>query len=90
MPADPKHPLRDAREREAKESLQALREQSTLLGSSLADAGRRTARHFAGEDPNDSPGSIDPVELWGRRIGRALSLAAFLGLAAYLYLTYVR
>ena len=33
-------------------------------------------------------GSVDRIELWGRRIGRGLSLAGFIALAIYLYLTY--
>ncbi len=32
----------------------------------------------------------DPVELWGRRIGRALAVVAFAGFCLYLYLNYVR
>ena len=32
----------------------------------------------------------DPIELWGRRIGRALSLIAVIGLAIYLFVTYLR
>ena len=35
----------------------------------------------------DAGGTI-AIELWGRRIGRGLSLAAFIGLAIYLYVTY--
>jgi hypothetical protein len=32
----------------------------------------------------------DRIELWGRRIGRGLSLIGFVALAVYLYLTYFR
>ena len=38
-----------------------------------------------GEDP-----TADPIERWGRRIGRGASVAAFIGLCLYLYLTYLR
>ena len=37
----------------------------------------------------DAPGS-DSIEIWGRRIGRTVSAIAFLALAVYLYVTYVR
>ena len=30
------------------------------------------------------------IELWGRRIGRGLSLAGLVALAVYLYVTHVR
>ena len=39
--------------------------------------------------PADAPEG-DKVELWGRRIGRALSAVAFLALCIYLYVTLVR
>jgi hypothetical protein len=32
----------------------------------------------------------DRIELWGARIGRALSVAALIGLCLYLYWTYLR
>jgi hypothetical protein len=32
----------------------------------------------------------DPIELWGRRIGRTLAVVAFAGFCLYLYLNYVR
>ena len=43
--------------------------------------------HFAGHD-----GGVerDPVEIWGKRIGRGLSLVGFVALAIYLYATYVK
>jgi hypothetical protein len=33
--------------------------------------------------------SVDPIERWGRRIGRGASIVAFIGLCLYLYLTYL-
>ena len=45
----------------------------------------RSREHFAAAD---TPGD-DPIEKWGRRIGRTLSAIAFLALAVYLYVTYV-
>jgi hypothetical protein len=70
--------------------LDALNRPETVFGSAtMARAARRAGDHFAGADAHqDSPD--DPIELWGRRIGRALSAIAFVVLAIYLYLTYVR
>jgi hypothetical protein len=63
----------DKREREAREALERVeRDRQSLLGSSMA----RAADHFAGKDAvgQGDGGATDPAELWGRRIGRALSL----------------
>ena len=80
-----RHEREEAERRTALESLERLRHEGDgLFGSALADAGRRAADHFSAKD------AADPVELWGRRIGRALSLAAFIALCVYLYLTYLR
>jgi cytochrome c-type biogenesis protein CcmH/NrfG len=80
-----RHEREQATRRQALEDLDRLRhEGGSFLGSALAAAGRRAADHFAARDADD------PVERWGRRIGRALSLAAFLALCVYLYLTYLR
>jgi hypothetical protein len=32
----------------------------------------------------------DPIEIWGRRIGRSAGVVAFVGLCIYLYVTYLR
>ena len=42
--------------------------------------------HFAGRDAIGAAegGATDPVELWGRRIGRALSVAGVVALAYWL------
>ena len=53
----------------------------------MAKAARRTGAHFSGRDADEPP--EDAVELWGRRIGRALSLIGVIGLAIYLFVTYV-
>jgi hypothetical protein len=80
-----RHEREEAERRTALKSLDRLRhEGDSLFGSALAGAGRRAADHFSAKD------ATDPVELWGRRIGRALSLAAFIALCVYLYLTYLR
>jgi hypothetical protein len=57
------------------------------MGSSaIARAGRRMGDHFAGRDAvgEAEGGGTDPVELWGRRIGRALSVVGFAVLALWL------
>ncbi|MCA3623038.1 MAG: hypothetical protein IOC52_02550 [Methylobacterium sp.] len=57
-----------------------VNQSDTLLSSSLA----RAADHFAGQDAlkqNAEP--ADRIEIWARRIGRALSLIAFVALAWY-------
>lgn len=71
------------REREAREALDRVaRDSETILGSSLGRAGRRVGDHFAARDAvGDADGGTDPVEVWGRRIGRALSLLGVVVLA---------
>ena len=69
------------REQEAAEALERVRRDSETLGTpSMARAARRVRDHFAGRDAEPA----DPMELWGRRIGRALSLVAFIGLVLWL------
>ncbi|MBM6580909.1 hypothetical protein ILT44_12010 [Microvirga sp. BT689] len=75
------------REREAQEALERVRRDSETLGSSaLARMGRRAGDHFGGKDAIGSAenGGTDPIELWGRRIGRALSLIGVVILAVWL------
>jgi hypothetical protein len=86
-----RHDREEARRREALDALDRLRgERAPLLGSGLAGAARRAAAHFAATDAIGADGARDPIELWGRRIGRALSLLAVVALSIYLYLTYLR
>ncbi len=74
MANDPRETERAA---EAKAALERIRrDQEGLLGSSMA----RAAEHFAGKDaPAD-----EPAEIWGRRIGRSLSLVGVVVLAWWL------
>jgi hypothetical protein len=78
--------------REALRTLDSLRDSDTFASSALARTARRATDHFAARDAmKDAPnpdGSVDNIELWGRRIGRALSLVGLVALAIYLYLTY--
>ena len=74
------------REREAREALERVRRDTETVGTSaLARMSRRAQEHFGGDDaPITEDGSVDPVELWGRRIGRALSLVGVVVLALWL------
>ena len=85
------HDPEEARRREALDTLDRMRrDRAPLAGSGLADAARRAARHFAADDAIGPDGVRDPIELWGRRIGRGLSLIGVIALAIYLYFTYLR
>lgn len=77
--------MNDPREAEARDALERVRRDTETIGaSSLARAGTRIARHMAGADAADAGGHADPVELWGRRIGRALSAVGAVVLAYWL------
>ena len=65
------------RQKESREALERVARESETVGSSaLARSAKRVTDHFAGKDAVGSAegGGTDPAELWGRRIGRALSL----------------
>ena len=75
--------MSDARDRESREALERVRRDSETLGaSSLARVGQRAADHFSGRDAIGAAegGGTDPIELWGRRVGRALSAVLALAL----------
>ena len=74
---------RSSREQEAQIALDRVARDSEAIGaSSLA---RRAAAHFAGSDAELGPdGRPDPVELWGRRVGRAIGALLCLGLVWWL------
>src|SRR5262249_32012847 len=73
----PSHARDEARGREALATLEKLkRARAPLAGWGLAEAAGRAGRHFAAADAVGPDGARDPIELWGRRIGRALSLLA--------------
>jgi len=74
--------------REALASLKSLGESDTFATSALARTAKRATDHFSARDAAAPDGSADRIELWGRRIGRALSLVGFIALAVYLYFTY--
>ena len=84
--AQSSHERDEAQRREALESLRTLSESDTFATSVLARTARRASDHFSARDAAGE----DRIELWGRRIGRALSLVGFVALAIYLYLTHFR
>jgi hypothetical protein len=83
--AQSSHERDEAQRREALRTLETLNERDSFATSALARSARRASDHFAARDAAGE----DRVELWGRRIGRGLSLAGFVALAIYLYVTYV-
>lgn len=62
------------------------RDSEALGSSSLARVARRASDHFSGEDAvgQGDGGGTDPVEVWGRRIGRAISVVLALVLTWWL------
>jgi hypothetical protein len=88
--SDPRQREEEQR-REALRTLDSLRDSDTFASSALARTARRASDHFAARDAMKDAmanGSVDKIELWGRRIGRGLSLAGLVALAIYLYFTY--
>jgi hypothetical protein len=65
----------DQRREEAREALKNARE-GTAIGDTMLSG---ITDHFAAKDAPD-----DPIEIWGRRIGRILALVVVLGLIGYL------
>ena len=74
--------------REALATLKSLGENETFVTSALARTAARATDHFAARETIRPDGSVDRIELWGRRIGRALSLIGLIALAVYFYVTY--
>lgn len=73
------HHQRDAEQQAARRELEKLRRDGDALGGIFA-------RWFA-------PGAVDaadPVELWGTRIGRGLSLVTVIAICLYLIWIYLR
>ncbi len=75
------------REREAREALERVQRDSESLGSSaLARMSQHAQDHFSAKDAEGTgeSGGTDPIELWGRRIGRILSLVGVVVLTLWL------
>lgn len=83
--AQSSHERDEAQRREALASLRELSERESFASSALARTARRVGDHFAAKDAGE-----DRIELWGRRIGRALSLAGLIALLIYFYFMYLR
>jgi len=70
------------RQDEAESALRRVHQDSApILGSAM----QRGADFFAARGE-----STDPAEIWGKRVGRILSVAVGLGCLIYLYLIYMR
>ena len=82
------HEREEERRREALATLKSLGESETFVTSTLARTAERATDHSAARDAIGPDGSVDRIELWGRRIGRALSLLGLIALAVYFYLIY--
>lgn len=82
-----KRPQSDAeRKVESDRILEGVTRDSETVGASSARrVAERTRGHFLGADADDT----DRVEVWGRRIGRILSLCFLIGLVWYLAVTYL-
>ena len=69
-------------EKESRRILDRVNIDSETVGSSsLARSAEKTRDHFLGKDADPD----DPIEIWGKRIGRVLSIAIVLYLLTYLY-----
>ena len=66
---------------EARRTLDRVDRESETFGASSL---RRMSDHFAARDTAGTEGETDPIELWGRRIGRALSLVGVVVLSLWL------
>lgn len=74
------------RRRAALRDLERAGEQSEVVfTSAVKRAAERARDHFSAADAD----SNELIEVWGRRIGRTLSLIAVLVLAYYLVVTYL-
>jgi hypothetical protein len=83
MPAE----YEDERAREARAALDRVARDSEAIGSSsLGRVLQRGGDHFAARDALEPgpDGKTDPIELWGRRIGRAISVVVCVALAYWL------
>jgi hypothetical protein len=73
--------VNNEREREAREALERVaRDSENVGGSSMARVTGRLRDHFSGANAigQGEGGSTDLAEVWGRRIGRAISVVLFI------------
>lgn len=72
----------EERSREARATLDRVARDSAVFGqSAVARAVENARAHMAADDADSS----DPVEVWGRRIGRGLGAIAFVIVAIWLF-----
>ncbi len=77
----------DKTRQEALRSLSDLQRETDLLGrSGLRGKARHIVDHFTAAEARSEH---DPIELWGRRIGRGLGAIGVVGLVIYLYAAYI-
>jgi len=80
-----RHPKEKQRE-EALRTLDRVQADSeTIVGSSFVRMAERAKDHMSAADKDED----DRIEVWGTRIGRSLGLVFAIGLAVYLFVTYV-
>jgi hypothetical protein len=76
----------EQRRKAALRDLERATEQGEVIGTSALKRAAENARdHFGAAEAHGD----DWAELWGRRIGRGLSLIGLIGLAIYLTVTYL-
>ncbi|PVB61189.1 hypothetical protein [Labrenzia sp. 011] len=77
------------KDKQRQEALRALdrveAESETIVGSTFVRMADRARSHMSAGDKDED----DRVEVWGTRIGRSLGLVFAIGLAIYLFVTYV-
>jgi hypothetical protein len=77
---------REAKSRAAQEELKKLGASENVFKGALGSTMKHAGAHFSGrDDPED-----DAIEIWGKRIGRTLSLIGVFALGLYLYATYFK
>lgn len=81
-----RHKRDEQRRKAALRDLERTTEQGEVLGTSAFRRAAENARDHFGASEADKD---DWAELWGRRIGRTLSLVGLIALAVYLTVTYL-
>ena len=76
----------EEKKREAQRILNRVEREAEQVGtSSMARTANKVRGHFLGEDASEA----DPIEIWGKRIGRILAAIVFVVLAVSLYVNYI-
>lgn len=85
-PKNNRHQQDDKRRQQALKDLEDAAAGSEVFGTStFVRQAEKAKSHFSGADAEPD----DWAEIWGRRIGRGLSLIVFFGLLIYLAATYL-